>query len=74
LSHATRDYVRDVRCAVLVVHSQDDEIIPFHHGEAVFAAAPEPKSLLVLRGTHNDAFIRDERTYLEGLREFLAGL
>ena len=74
LSHATRDYVGDVRCPVLVVHSRDDEIIPFHHGEAILAAAPEPKSLLVLRGTHNDAFIRDERTYLEGLREFLAGL
>ncbi len=74
LSHATRDYVRDVRCPVLVVHSRDDEIIPFHHGEAVFAAAPEPRSLLVLSGTHNDAFMRDERNYLDGLREFLAGL
>ena len=31
LSHATRDYVRDVHCPVLVVHSRDDEIIPFHH-------------------------------------------
>nr|NIW25650.1 alpha/beta fold hydrolase [Gammaproteobacteria bacterium] len=47
LSHATRDYAQDVRCPVLVVHSRDDEIIPFHHGEAVFTAAPEPKSLLV---------------------------
>ena len=74
LSHATRDYVRDVRCPVLVVHSRDDEIIPFHHGEAILGAAPEPRSLLVLRGTHNDAFIRDERTYLEGLREFFARL
>lgn len=74
LSHATRDFVRDVRCPVLVVHSRDDEIIPFRHGEAVFAAAPEPRSLLVLRGTHNDAFTRDERTYLEGLSAFLARL
>jgi fermentation-respiration switch protein FrsA (DUF1100 family) len=74
LSHATHDYVRDVRCPVLVVHSREDDIIPFHHGEAIFAAATDPKSLLVLRGTHNDAFMRDERTYLEGLREFLAGL
>jgi len=74
LSHATRDFVRDVRCPVLVVHSRDDEIIPFHHAEALFAAAPEPRSLLVLRGTHNDAFVRDESTYLEGLRAFLARL
>ena len=74
LSHATRDYVRDVRCPVLVVHSRDDEIIPLHHGEAIFASAHEPKTLLALRGTHNDAFLRDERAYIEGIRTFLTGL
>ncbi|MCP4300011.1 MAG: alpha/beta hydrolase [Gammaproteobacteria bacterium] len=74
LSHATRDYVRDVRCPVLVVHSRDDEIIPFHHGEAIFASANEPRTLLAIRGTHNDAFLRDGRTYTEGLQTFLTGL
>ncbi len=73
-SHATRDYVRDVRCPVLVAHSRDDEIIPFHHGEAIFAAANEPRTLLVLNGTHNDAFLREESAYIEGVRTFLAGL
>ena len=74
LSHATRDYIRNVRCPVLVVHSRDDEIIPFHHGETIFEAANEPRSLLAIRGSHNDAFIVDERAYMEGLRTFLAGL
>jgi hypothetical protein len=72
--HATREYVRDVRCPVLVAHSLDDEIIPFRHAEAIFASANEPRTLLTLRGTHNDAFLRDERTYLEGLQTFLKGL
>ena len=72
LNHATIDYVRGVKCPVLVVHSRDDEIIPFHHGQKIFEAAPEPRSLLELRGTHNDAFIQDERTYLDGLSAFLA--
>jgi len=74
LSHATRDFVRDVHCPVLVVHSRDDEIIPFHHGEAILASANEPRTLLAIRGTHNDAFLRDERVYVEGLRTFLTGL
>ena len=72
LNHATRDYVRKVSCPVLIVHSRDDEIIPYHHGEAIFAAANEPRALLALRGTHNDAFLRDEATYITGLRQFLA--
>jgi len=74
LSHATRDYVRDVRCPILIIHSRDDEIIPFRHGEAIFASANEPRTLLTIRGTHNDAFLLDERAYVAGLRTFLAGL
>ncbi|MBT8091441.1 MAG: alpha/beta hydrolase, partial [Gammaproteobacteria bacterium] len=68
LGHATRDHIREVRCPVLVVHSHDDEIIPFHHGEAIFASANEPRTLLTIRGTHNDGFLQDEHTYVGGLR------
>jgi fermentation-respiration switch protein FrsA (DUF1100 family) len=74
LSHATREYVRDVQCPILVIHSRDDEIIPFRHGEAIFASANEPRTLLAIRGTHNDAFLRDARDYIGGLRAFLSGL
>jgi len=74
LRHATADFVRQAACPVLVIHSRDDEIVPFRHGEAIFAAASEPRSFLELRGTHNDAFLRDERNYLAGLRSFLDGL
>ena len=73
-NHATRDYVRDVRCPILVIHSRDDEIIPFRHGEAIFASANEPRTLLTLRGGHNDAFVIDERVYVEVLRTFLTGV
>jgi len=74
LSHATRDYIKDVQCPVFVVHSRDDEIIPFRHGEAIFASANEPRTLLAIHGGHNDAFLRDERAYIRGLRTFLTGL
>jgi fermentation-respiration switch protein FrsA (DUF1100 family) len=74
LKHATRDHVKSVRCPVLVVHSRDDEIIPFHHAEEIFASANEPRTLLAIRGSHNDAFLRNERAYLDGIRAFLSGL
>lgn len=74
LRHATRDYIADVRCPVLVVHSRDDEIVPFHHGEAIFAAARDPRSFLILRGGHNDAWLLDEGNYIDGLADFLSGL
>jgi len=70
--YPTRRYVADVRAPVLVVHSRDDEIAPFHHGEAIFAAAPPPRTLLELEGTHNEAHVRSEQRYIAGLRDFLA--
>ncbi len=72
LRHSTRDHVRDARCPVLVIHSRDDEIIPYRHGEAIFEAANEPKTMLTISGTHNDGFVRDEAKYLTGIRDFLA--
>ena len=74
LKYPTRDYVAQAGCPVLVVHSRDDEIIPFHHGERVFAAATEPRHFLEIRGGHNDAHLGRSGPYVNGLREFLTGL
>ena len=74
LRHATGDYVRDVQSPVLVVHSKDDEIISYRHGERIFDAANEPRSMLTIRGGHNDAIVRDEEAYLAGLKRFVASI
>ena len=70
----SRSRIAQVRAPVLVVHSRDDEIIPFAHGQALFAAANPPKRLLELRGGHNDGFMVSRGPYLNGLRSFLDGL
>ncbi|WP_254568171.1 alpha/beta hydrolase [Oscillatoria sp. HE19RPO] len=47
--------IQRVNCPVLVIHGTEDEVIPFWHGEALFAAAPEPKQALWVEGAgHND--------------------
>ncbi|MDH3440044.1 MAG: alpha/beta hydrolase, partial [Gammaproteobacteria bacterium] len=69
--HATREHLAKSNCPLLIVHSRDDEIIPFHHGQALFGAASEPKTFLELRGGHNDAHFRSETAYIDGLRRFL---
>jgi fermentation-respiration switch protein FrsA (DUF1100 family) len=44
-----------VHCPVLITHGQADEVIAFHHGEALFAAASEPKrNYWVPTAGHND--------------------
>lgn len=69
--HATIEHVAKATCPVLVVHSRHDDIIPFHHGKALFSAANEPKFFVELRGGHNDASITSQTVYLDGLRSFL---
>jgi uncharacterized protein len=66
--------IGSVRAPVLVVHSRGDEIVPFHHGQALFAAAQEPKRFLELQGGHKDGFLVSEVAYRRGLAEFLDSL
>ena len=68
----TGDFLKSVSSPVLVVHSRDDEVIPFGHGLRLFEIAREPKRLLELRGGHNDGFLVSGQRYLDGLDAFVA--
>ena len=60
-----------VDAPVLIAHSRDDEVIPFAHGEALFAAAREPKQMLVLAGGHNDGFLFTRDAWIAAVGAFL---
>ncbi|MBN2311655.1 MAG: alpha/beta hydrolase [Candidatus Hydrogenedentes bacterium] len=62
--------VGEAGCPVLVIHSPDDEIIPFHHGRELFELAKAPKTFLEIRGGHNEGFLVSEPEYPEGLAAF----
>jgi len=69
--YATREYVRTVQSPVLVLHSREDEIIPFDQGKAVYRAAPEPKRFVTLHGGHNTGFLETGEAYTAALDDFL---
>ena len=71
IKYNTKQYVKNISCPVMVAHSKEDEIIPFDEGREIFAAAPEPKHFLEMRGGHNDGFIASGSTYVDGLRSFI---
>ena len=68
----TVDYITKVGRPVLVVHSRDDEIMPFSHGQRLFEVAREPKRFLEITGTHNQGFIMSGERYEEGLNMFIS--
>ncbi len=61
-----------VRMPVLILHSRQDTLIPFHHAERNFAAAREPRVLKEIRGDHNDQPTVEPELMTQALREFLA--
>jgi len=63
-----------IHAPLLIFHSRDDEFFDIRHAQRLLAAANEPKRLIELRGSHNDAFLTSAETYRNGLKEFLAGL
>jgi fermentation-respiration switch protein FrsA (DUF1100 family) len=68
----TLEHLRDVRSPVLIIHSPGDEIVPFAHGEALYAAARGPKEFLRIDGGHNDGVLLSAAAYGEGIRSFVA--
>ena len=67
----TQKKLADIHSPVLIVHSRDDEIIPYANGERLFAAARDSKQFLELRGGHNDGFMVSGKDYVQGLDSFL---
>lgn len=74
LHYPVEELLPHVAAPVLVIHSRDDEIIPFSHGEALHAAAGPPTQLLTLQGDHNTGFLRSRSHYTAGIDAFLRGL
>ena len=55
--------IKKIHCPVLIGHSKEDDIIPYHHGQDLFKAANPPKEFMQLKGNHGEAiYISDGKT------------
>ncbi len=55
---------------LLIIHGDSDPVVPLHHGEALFAAAREPKEMWVVQGGQHIAALRSE-AYRKRFVEYL---
>ncbi len=69
--YSTLDYLLKVKSPVLIVHSKEDTVVPFIHGQKLFAAAGEPKRFLELSGAHRNCFFESVTLYTDGIKAFL---
>ena len=72
LKYPTEQALVGVKCPLLIVHSVDDELIPFHHSQHLFDHfCGDTKELIRIRGRHDDGFLHSGLLYESGLRDFL---
>ena len=71
IRYDTRSKLPRLQVPVLVMHGRADSLIPFRHGERLFAAANEPKLFCELAGDHNDQPEANPRKFREGIEQFL---
>jgi fermentation-respiration switch protein FrsA (DUF1100 family) len=69
---ANLNKIKQVNCPILVMHGKADEVIPFWHGEKLFATAKEPKlSLWIENADHNNFTDVAGELLPQTLRKFL---
>jgi hypothetical protein len=63
--------INQLECPLLVMHGDQDEIVPVEQGKALFEAAPGPKRLHLFPGAgHNDLLNRAGREWAETIAEW----
>jgi fermentation-respiration switch protein FrsA (DUF1100 family) len=64
-------YVQQIHVPLLVIHSPEDDIVPYKFGRRLFESANEPKEFLQISGSHNDGYISSSQQYLAAIDRFL---
>ena len=69
--YATIDKIGSITAPTLIIHSPDDEIVPFAQGMALYEKAAGPKQFLQIKGGHNEGFFVSGDLYVQGLKNFM---
>jgi hypothetical protein len=67
----TKAALAKVACPVFIMHSTEDEIVPYAHAQELLSVVQGDKLLVPLRGGHNDAPFVSRDMYVKALAEFL---
>jgi len=70
----TARHIHGLSYPVLVLHSPDDEIMPFHLGMKVYQQASQPKHFVHMRGDHNNGFLQSQPEYQQEIGSWLNSL
>jgi len=71
IQYDTVSRIASITCPILLMHSPQDEIIPFELSQKLLAAAPGQTTFFSLQGGHNDAHVVSGAAYASALSHFI---
>ena len=63
--------IKDLGCPVLIIHSSEDDLIPYYMGRELFETATEPKEFFDIFGGHNDREYLENPEYIDNIKRFI---
>ena len=72
LKYASSERIKNIQVPLLVIHSQDDDIVPYEQGKRLFALANQPKTFATIHGDHNYGYLESGLMYINHLDSFIS--
>jgi hypothetical protein len=70
----TIDKLKLIHCPVLIVHSRDDQLVPFRHAKSLYEVVTGKKELIEIGGPHKGNYQPTLQKYKDGVKRFLDSL
>jgi len=70
--YPTASYLPNVSVPIMILHSEDDQLVPFHHGRELYDIANDPKTFFKMNGAHGNSHVVTGEEYIEALDEFVS--
>lgn len=67
-------HLKNIHCPVLIIHSKQDELIPYKHALTLHRAIRGQAHFLEIRGGHKKGYSETGPSYTKGISEFLLNL
>jgi fermentation-respiration switch protein FrsA (DUF1100 family) len=71
-SFNTISKIKNINVPILMIHSPEDDVIPFELGYKVFQKIKTRKYFVKISGNHNEGFMQSIALYMPALREFIS--
>lgn len=71
-SYNNFEKIKDISVPLLVIHGDNDDIVPFSMGEKLYESAKDPKFFYSVKGAgHNDTYIMGGAEYFDVIERFI---